>query len=81
MHIYTIFDSVSEEFTLPFYQKNDKSAVRAFLFQMNKPEFINCRHEFKIFRIGFFDSDKGVLNPCDPFEVSVVDTALEVKNE
>lgn len=81
MNVYTIFDCTSEEYTLPFYQKNDKCAVRAFLFQMNKPDFVNCRNEFKLFRIGSFDSDTGVLISSDPFEVSIVDSALGVKYE
>lgn len=73
--LYSILDSVAQDFSAPFISRTDASAVRNYRDFVSKlPE--NCdKRDFLLYFIGFFDSDKGFIAAPDGGSVYIVDTA------
>ena len=62
--VYTIFDSVSGEYGLPFFANNDMVAQRQCCITLSSLP-VNYWKEFSLFQIGRYDSDKGEIYPLD----------------
>ena len=83
-NVYTVYDSVTQEAGPPFTAVNDGIARRMFK-NMNIPE--SFKSDYKLARIGFYDSKDVQLAIDEPYEVT--DKAMsdekfkddEVKNE
>lgn len=54
-------------FGSPVIDISDQTAQRGFAMQMNNPQSLNnfSPKDFDLYRIGFFDSDNGRLDPED----------------
>ena len=67
MNAYTIYDKLAESYSLPFYQKNDKMALREFnraIPESDKDDYVLHRYVGLI-----FDSDTNKLNEVPTVEV------------
>lgn len=64
--VYSIRDS-KVGFTPPVVDQSDQSAIRGFGFAINNPENIMnfSPKDFDLYKVGEFDSEKGVLIPLD----------------
>lgn len=62
--VYSIRDS-KVGFTPPVTDQSDQSAIRGFAFAINNPENIMnfAPKDFDLYKVGEFDSEKGVLIP------------------
>lgn len=62
---YTIFDSKSKTYTLPWFAMNDEVAIRAFKDKVNKEghEFNLHPEDYSLFGIGSYEDNTGVLTP------------------
>lgn len=80
MNLYTVKDSVAEEFGPLFQAKNDGVATRMFLelLKQTKQPF-----EYKLFMVGQFDHDTGLIDPVSPEPVvlSLVEEELIISKE
>ena len=65
--LYSVYDSKAEAFNEPFYANKDGLAIRIFTDHVNRDETIwgKYPHDFTLFQIGEFDSEKGSLTPLD----------------
>ena len=66
-NVYTVFDIVAEEAGPPFTAVNDGIARRMFK-NMNIPE--SLKSDYKLVRIGFYDSKDMQLSIDEPYEVT-----------
>lgn len=64
-NVYAIFDEKAEIYGTPFFMHNDALAHRAFDDLRNDPGSTLYKHptEFKLYRIGSFSDDSGLLIP------------------
>ena len=65
--IYTILDTVSEEYSTPFYSKNDDTAKRDFYNVIDNPETLygSTPKDFKLYRVGSWDNETGLINALE----------------
>ena len=70
MKVFAIKDTVADEFLMPFYQKNEKSANRAFNFFLAKPENAHVANDFELYIIGSYDADSGVITGIEPRRIT-----------
>lgn len=66
-NVYTVYDNVAEEAGPPFTAVNDGIARRMFK-NMNIPE--SLKSDYKLVRIGFYDSKDMQLAIDEPYEVT-----------
>lgn len=67
MMLYSIRD-LKTGFLPPFTDKNDETAIRGFVYALNKPgtlEYSNIQ-DYDLFKVGQFDSETGYLEPITP---------------
>lgn len=66
LRIYSIFDLKSEEFSPPFFQKNDRLAMRTISETAKGPQSLlnSYPEDFMLYRIGEFDQSSGMIT-CD----------------
>lgn len=64
---FSIFDSKSEAFMLPFTQMTQGEAIRAFSDVCNDPDHAFARHpgDYTLFDLGCFDTDSGKFTNHD----------------
>lgn len=57
---------------------NDKTAIRNFSFAVNKPDSLlkSNSNDFSLWKLGEFDTDTGMLDPC---KSELVDAASVIK--
>lgn len=66
--VYSVFDMFSEEFGPVFCQKNHGVAQRSFKKMLEQNE---CKEtEFRLYHLGSFDTDSGVLSSHQKEEVN-----------
>lgn len=64
--VYCIRDS-KVDFMAPTVDHSDSSAVRNFAYAINSDGIMNYSpNDFDLYRIGSFDSEKGLLESCIP---------------
>jgi hypothetical protein len=65
--VYSVRDSKSEEFHLPFFDTKDASAERSFRMAVNDPKtkFHSNPEDFDLYQIGEYDTEKGELKKED----------------
>lgn len=63
MKIFSIFDSKSEAFHVPFYKKAKGEALRDFQDLANDPETSVCKYasDFTLFELGEFNEQTGII--------------------
>lgn len=63
LRIYSIFDLKAEEFSPPFFQKNDRLAMRTVTESAQGPTSMlqNYPDDFILYRLGDFDNETGVI--------------------
>lgn len=66
-NVYTVYDKVAEEAGPPFTAVNDGIARRMFK-NMNIPE--SLKSDYKLIRIGFYDSKDVQLAIDEPYEIT-----------
>ena len=61
--IYSIFDTVSNEFSTPFYSKNNETAKRDFHNVIDNPETIYgaTPQDFKLYKLGTWNNETGFI--------------------
>lgn len=66
--IYSILDTKAGAFAPPFFVANDQVAIRSVLAARNDPNGLMGRFpdDFKLFCLGDFDDEVGVLSPSAP---------------
>ena len=73
--MYSIFDKLTG-YMVPAYHQNDEQAVRAFSYDL-KSEVLSLLtanpEDFQLERVGYFDTDSGIVESCKP---EVISTAL-----
>ena len=67
-NIYSIKDEVSEEFSTPFYSKNNDTAKRDFYNVIDNPETLYgaTPKDFKLFHLGSWNNESGVIDSIPP---------------
>lgn len=77
--IYTIYDVCTSEYGVPFVAINDDDCKRLVAVNMiNNP----YHRDLKLFRVGDFNVDTGVITPCSPvFMANVTDLIKVVHDE
>lgn len=72
--IFSVRDSASELFGQPFYVPSRGVAMRSFADEVNRQAVDNALNQhpedFILFELGSFDESTGVLEPCQPVQVS-----------
>lgn len=65
--IYSYRD-VKVGFGMPFTDMNDQTAMRGFSFAVNgKVDLMGfASQDYDLYRVGEFDTEKGVIEPCNP---------------
>lgn len=69
-NVYSVYDSVSEEFGLPVLFKNDVQAYRSFKKEVLENDKVAFPSDYKLFRIGEFDDETGEIDGYFHVEVS-----------
>jgi len=78
--IYTIFDSATKAYNVPFFQLTTEEAIRSFKKLVNEPGSLifESPGDFTLMSIGTFDPQTGLIADWPPHKVS---NGLEVKEE
>lgn len=63
--MYSIFDKVAGMYSEPFLALNEATAVRRFQWQMQQSTMV--AGDCALYKVGAFDVDTGVINPCVTF--------------
>lgn len=82
MNIYTILDTKSKGYGLPFYAKNDATVIRTIKNSMisQQSEYSMNPEDFILFKIGTYDQDSGVLEVTPHETVSkLIDISMMVE--
>lgn len=60
--MYSIYDKVSKVYILPFYQSNERVAIRSFVSGMmdSTHQLSQHPHDFVLFHMGEFDDESGL---------------------
>lgn len=66
--VFSVYDSKSLSYGVPFFMPSVGAAVRAFSDLSNDQSSIVCKHpsDFILFHIGDFDDNKGILSSLVP---------------
>lgn len=64
--IYSILDTITGNYANPFYQVNDASAERLFLQICKSPEHAGQSIDYKLFKLGTFNTLTGAIDPIKP---------------
>lgn len=66
-NVYSVHD-VKTHFNAPFIEMTDEAAQRGFLYSFSQQSSLITFSpaDFRLYRVGKFDSGKGVLEPCTP---------------
>ena len=73
MRIYVIYDTVTEESTLPFYQASDAHMART----LKTLQFSNPASEYHVYYIGDYDADSMRITGILPIMLGNVQTFIE----
>lgn len=76
--LYSVFDCVGQEYGPPFLSKNDQTALRVYRQMISREHILGT--DYKLFRLGHFDSETGILVPSilEEIECAVPDSAVEM---
>lgn len=79
-YLFCVFDAKLASFNVPFVQKTEASAVRAFTdLVRDKRSAVNQHPEdYSLFCVGSFDSASGVLTPCTPRALTTASALLVI---
>lgn len=79
--VYSIHDTRVEEWSMPFFQPTDQHAIRSFTTAVNTDDKNNMLNvyprDFMLYKIGTFETDTGMLNPCNPELITAAHTVLK----
>lgn len=81
--LYSVRDSVADQFMAPSVADNDNVAIRDFRIAMNRTDLFLYQNpqDFDLFCIGTYDTNSGLISPVDPPKnICTGLAALEVKN-
>ena len=82
--IYSIRDTKADVFLPPFFVRTNGEALRAFDDCVQNPDTNLAKHpeDFHLFKIGYFDQDNGILEPCSCPEslASALDFVKQIKS-
>ena len=78
--MFSVLDSKTGGFTVPFAAVNVGSAVRTFRASVGDPSslFFRFPEDFSLYLVGEFEQDSGMLSGCVP---ECVATGVQVKGE
>lgn len=65
--VYSCYDKVAQEFAPPYLGRNHAVAIRGFK-NMMASERVPTPSDFRLYWVGSFDGEKGVLTPVSPIE-------------
>lgn len=63
-NLYTIKDAASR-FMFPMAIESDPLAIRTFVNALRSDEMKNDKKDYDLYQIGTYDSDRGVVVPCE----------------
>lgn len=80
MQAYSVFDTKSLQYHLPFFQPTDGAAIRMLQDLVDDPNTQMGRHpaDFVLYCVGFYDSNTGGMVPNAPLR-HIVDAVALVK--
>lgn len=68
--MFAVRDIKASNFGFPFSSVNDDTAIRSFGYEVNTVHPDNLLNkapgDFELYRVGFFETDTGVFEPCLP---------------
>lgn len=78
--LFCVFDAKLASFNVPFVQKTEAGAVRAFsdLVQDKRSAVSMHPEDYTLFCVGSFDSSTGVLTPCQPRALTTASALLVI---
>ena len=62
--IYSIFDKLAKQFSLPRYAVNEDVAMREFKLFVDSVK--SDKDDFVLYKLGVYDVESGSLNSCEP---------------
>jgi len=80
---FSIFDSKSKVFQMPFFMLNSDQAIRAFGDAVNSPDStVISRHpeDFQLYQIGIYDDSTATLTQVTPLQMLSTGTSLVILN-
>ena len=65
--IFSIWDRKAETYNTPFVMTNEAVAIRQFKSLINNPDTMPGKYpdDYILFRIGYFDSESGIISKID----------------
>ena len=76
LNVYSVFDVAAGAYARPFFMQSDAAAQRTFSDEVTNPESVIGAHpeDYSLFRVGYWDDNKGKLTGEAP---ECLSTALE----
>mgnify|MGYP000193081883 CR=1 FL=1 len=70
MKLFSLYDSVAEIYTKPFFIKSTPEAIREFTSEANNPQSKLYQHaqDFTVYEIGEYDEHTGEIQTCIPMK-------------
>lgn len=80
--LYSIYDSVANEYSQPFMANNDECAKRMIINSFSKNDAFHS-NDYTLFCLGSFDTENGVIVPISTYVCLIADLFLseEVKSD
>lgn len=76
--LYAIFDDKSQSYGIPFASLNDDVALRVTSVTMSRNEILmRYSDDYKLYRLGTFDSDSGHVSGHEPLFVCSLATIIQ----
>lgn len=81
MSLYSVYDSVADEYSAPNMAKNDGVAIRQFQELLVKLP-LHVRDEYQLTKVGQFDTERGMISPFGyPQRIDITVDSKKVENE
>lgn len=76
--IFAVYDDKAQTYNSPLFLNTDGEALRALSDEVNNPESLIHKHpdDFRLYRLGSYDSDTGAITPEDPVRLGVASEYL-----
>lgn len=63
-NLYSVYDAIKHEFSLPFAAESEAEALRMFYVQMSSVNIMRiCDKDYDLYQIGFYNTKTGDIKP------------------
>lgn len=66
-YLYSVFDSVSGQYSAPVMEPNDSCAIRNFVLGSGLERYGTYAKDFSLYRVGSYNNTSGEIEPCRIF--------------